>query len=134
MHLPLDVQKRIIRHLDIDTRRALNIYTRLKIPIKLQESISNCMIISSNLMNNLQKNISIRMNNVDNQLLEVIIGNLTETHITSNKKLLFIAYKLATIEITGATSIDISKNNNNIYIDYYHNKNVLLPFNALNII
>lgn len=132
MYLPRDIQKIIIRYLDIDTRRALNIYTKLKVPLYIQESISNCMIISSSLTNILKKSISIKMNNVDNDLLNIIIDNAVETHKTSNKKILYIAYSLATIEKTGSTTIDIAKHNQNLYINYYHTKDVVLPFNALN--
>lgn len=50
--LPCDVMNLIIRKLDIDTRRALNIYTRLKVPDELRRKLDgyiekrmdNCVI------------------------------------------------------------------------------------------
>ena len=39
--LPRDVIKRIVRHMDIDSRRALGIYTRLVIPQELQDKLAH---------------------------------------------------------------------------------------------
>lgn len=39
MEAPRDVEKIIIRKLDIDTRRALNIYTRLKVPDQIRAKL-----------------------------------------------------------------------------------------------
>lgn len=42
--IPDDVVKKIISKMDIDTRRSLNIYTKLKIPQDLQDKISACFL------------------------------------------------------------------------------------------
>lgn len=41
--LDRDVQKRVIRHMDIDSRRAINVYCRLKVPSELATRISKCL-------------------------------------------------------------------------------------------
>jgi hypothetical protein len=40
--LDRDVQKRVVRLLDIDSRRAMNVYCKLKVPTELAASISIC--------------------------------------------------------------------------------------------
>ena len=42
---PKDINNKIISLLDIDTRRTLNIYTKLKIPQELSEKITKCLIV-----------------------------------------------------------------------------------------
>lgn len=42
-HFPSDVHNKIISKLDIDTRRSLNIYIKLRIPQKLQDKITKCI-------------------------------------------------------------------------------------------
>lgn len=39
--LPRDVQKRVVRLLDIDSRRAMNVYCKLRVPAKLESLITN---------------------------------------------------------------------------------------------
>lgn len=41
--LPNDVAMRIISFMDIDTRRTLGIYTKLKIPVELEKKLSACI-------------------------------------------------------------------------------------------
>ena len=131
MDIPLDVQKIIIRHLDIDTRRSLNIYTTLKIPEQLKQSISNSMIIYSDLINISKKTISIKMNDSDTDLIDIICNNIKDSKTIEHKKMLYIAHKLLTLESSGSVAIYISKNKNNINIWYYHTKNVIWPLNEL---
>ncbi|NBO71608.1 MAG: hypothetical protein EBU66_13565 [Bacteroidetes bacterium] len=45
--LPIELQYKIIRFLDIDTRRILGIYTHLKVPNVLKEKIENIPKVQS---------------------------------------------------------------------------------------
>lgn len=40
--IPRDIQLKLVSLMDIDTRRALGIYTKLKVPLALQQDISQC--------------------------------------------------------------------------------------------
>lgn len=42
MEFPRDVHNRIVSKLDIDTRRSLDIYVKLKVPQELQRKITKC--------------------------------------------------------------------------------------------
>lgn len=42
--LPRDVVKEIVRRLDVDTRRALGVYTRLDVPPELDRAISSALL------------------------------------------------------------------------------------------
>ena len=42
-HLPRDVQLKILGHADIDARRALGIYTKLRVPPRVRSLIARCL-------------------------------------------------------------------------------------------
>jgi hypothetical protein len=43
MNLPRDLELAVIRRMDIDTRRALGIYARLRVPSDIQNKLSACL-------------------------------------------------------------------------------------------
>lgn len=42
-NLPRDVELKLISLMNIDSRRALGIYTKLRVPLSLQEALSCCL-------------------------------------------------------------------------------------------
>jgi hypothetical protein len=66
--LPRELQMKIISKLDIDSRRALGVYTRLKIPLRLSDEIGR--VIS---------NKPIRMGS--NEVVTLRIGSTSKYHL-----------------------------------------------------
>jgi hypothetical protein len=71
MELPRDIQLNVIRKMDIDTRRALNIYTKLNIPDNIKK-----------LLNKIPKIITVNFN-IDLIRSYVFLTNHYMCHLTS---------------------------------------------------
>lgn len=63
MNIPFDISSQIVRRLDIDSRRALGVYTKLKVPQDLAKKISRTFI----------KTAHKRMKSDDNSLMTMMM-------------------------------------------------------------
>ena len=83
IEFPKDINNKITSLLDIDTRRTLNIYTKLKIPQELSEKITKCFIVQKK-QDTFKPYIRIiyyKMHGNRDELIKILENNAKNTHL-----------------------------------------------------